>query len=404
MSSADGIEALHPTRSHVGDTALLTSNASMASSSKAPPPRFLVIHSAGDGITRWRISLAETISFAVSKGLILVEPCVRNGRVQPCDSEELARTERELQLASSAGARALGRRGMLRTLSAYKDTAKVRQMFPESPHLLMPFVEFVRDWDGAALLNRSRLVCAAFMNTGGCNSTYQTQVWSGHIVGNSKTARRAGPLFARVRGQPVLHLYYLKYGFFAHNMSSLSRAYAGLNTFAPALHAVAETLPEALGLAEGYFAYHWRSEKICHDYDGCSAKLLAAKTQVELQHGIAPGRRSLLISDIAATNDSLWGGMSAGGHLHSRPLREASTRALNRLLAANMTKLDSLPSMAGADPGAISVLDLLLGQRAGHLLTCASKHAKCAEKCAWPGNYANFMRWVRHGRNTSVDW
>ena len=404
MSSAENIEAIRPTRSYVSDMAPPTLNASTASSSKSPPPRFVVIHSAGDGITRWRISLAETISFAVSKGLILVEPCVRNGRVQPCDSEELARTERELQSASSAGAHALGRRGMLRPLSAYKDTAKVRQMFPQSPNLLMPFTDFVRDWDGAALLERSRLVCAAFMSTRGCNSTYQTQVWNGHIVGNSKAARRAGSLFERVRGQPVLHLYYLKYGFFTHNMSSLTRAYAGLSTFAPALHALAKTLPEALGLSEGFFAYHWRSEKICHDYHGCSTKLLAAKAQVEFQHGIAPGRRSLLISDIAATNDSLWGGMSNGGHLHSRALQMASARALDRLLAANMTKLDSLPSMAGADPGAISVLDLLLGQCAGYLLTCASKHAKCAERCAWAGNYANFMRWLRRGRNTSVDW
>ncbi|KAL1528539.1 hypothetical protein AB1Y20_009882 [Prymnesium parvum] len=370
----------------------------------AESPRFLVVHTAGDGMTRWSVALAETISFAISNNLTMVEPCVQNGRIQPCEGEALAAAARRDAAAPSDAARALGTPGALRPLSAYRNaTAQFRALFPQLAHFLMPYTEFLRDWNGEALLQQSRLVCAAYMSSAGCNQSYQRNVWSDHIVGNSKEQRRPQALLRRVRGQPVLRLYYLRTGFFERNRSLMGRIYQGLSTFAPALEAVAATLPAALGLQPGYFAYHWRSEKKCHNYDGCSRQLLATKRRLEESHADAR-RRALLISDISATNQSLWGGMSIGGHLHSVALRDGASTALHRLLHANMTKLETLPEMANVDSGALSVLDLLLGARAGFLVTCASQHAPCARTCAWVGGYANTLRVLRRGRNMTYEW
>ena len=369
-------------------------------------PRFLVVASAGDGITRWRVALAEAMSFALSNKLIMVEPCVRNGRIVPCDEEELKRSDRFSREAPTEMARALGQRGSLRPLSAYKDTALMRRTFPEAPHLMLPYLDFIRDWDGASLLDRSRLVCAAYMSTGGCNRTYQDKVWSGHVVGNSKPQRKAASLLERVRGQPVLQLHYLRYRFFSRNQSIIERVFSSFSKFADNLEKLVDTLPKALGLAPGYFAYHWRSEKICHDYTACSRQLLSTKLRIEQKHASWPGAgaRALLISDIPATEQPLWGGMSVGARLRAPQRKREAAEALKRLLAANMTKLDLLPGMSDCDSGALSVLDLLLGVRSGYLVTCSSKNAPCAQKCAWSGGYAGLMEWFRHGGNVTVEW
>ncbi|KAL3926060.1 MAG: hypothetical protein SGPRY_003487 [Prymnesium sp.] len=367
-------------------------------------PRFIVVHSAGDGMTRWSVALAETLSFAISNGLTMVEPCVRDGRIAPCELNELTEGEARLRAMQTKTDQLLGLRGMLRPLSAYKNTTDhIRALFPELPHMLMPYTEFTRQWDGGSLLARSHLLCAAYMSSSGCNRTYQEHVWSGHIVGNSKTQRQPESLLSRARGQPVLHLYYLRSGFFARNRTLMGRIFTGFSTFAPALYDVAETLPGSLGLSDGFYAYHWRSEKRCQNYAACADRLLATKRRIEAEHGLAPAR-SLLISDIPASGSSLWGGMSFGGHLRSTFLRSGAAQALERLLAANMTKLDVLPSMPGADLAVLSVLDLMLGARASHLVTCATLHAYCSKSCAWNGGFANTLRWLRHDRNMTFEW
>jgi|UniRef100_A0A7S3ANE8 hypothetical protein len=308
-------------------------------------------------------------------------------------------------LENEKDAQAQGARDRLRPISAYFDVAALRSMFAESKDFLMPYVDFIRQRDGAALLARSRLVCACYLCTAQCNRTYQETVWDRHIVGNTKGQRTARGLLHRVDGQPVLHVYAMKQKFFLpSNQTNVIRAYVALSNFAPSLVSLAKTLPSQLGLSEGYYAYHWRSEKVCVQYSKCAKMLLQAKTRVEQTRGVQQAR-SLLISDIPATNQTLWPGMA--GHLdrtlHSTRHAEASF-ALQMLLGQQMVKLDSLPAMAGADPGAISILDLLLGKQAGYLVTCTSRHFTCAKTCAWAGNFAQHLHWLRGKRNTSTSW
>lgn len=370
--------------------------------------QFLVVHSAGDGMTRWSTALAETISFAISNRLVMVEPCVRNGRIAPCVLEELEATD---AFAGSPNAtladRVLGRRGMVRPLSAYRNaTQQFRVLFPRlSPNFLMPYTEFIHKWNGSELLAQSHLLCGGYYSSSQCNATYQRLVWPHHIVGNSPEQRAPQALFKRLAGQPVMHVYYLRTGFFIRNPAIMSRIYVGLSTFAPAVVEVAHSLPAALGLAPGFYAYHWRSEKRCRDYGSCADRLLATKQAIEQKHGMGAPHRALLISDIPASADRpLWGGMSTGAHLKVKSLQDGASLALKKLLQANMTKLDTLSGINEADLGMLSIFDLLLGAQAGYLVTCATKHTKCAQTCAWVGGYANMLRSLRQGRNMSLEW
>lgn len=368
--------------------------------------RFLYAESGADGMGQWHLAIAQLIALAAKLSLILVEPCVLDGRLAPClnDTEHLHDDSRKKHSPIS-------NRGEVRPLSTYFDTAALRRKFqPRGSIIMLPFAEFVSQYNGSMLLQASRLVCTCKGCSGQCRS-------DSIIPGMSTAARTPAYLMKRVEGMPVLYLERYRFEYIHHTMlprGTLAEARHAIR-FAPALEALGADLPRALGLPDQYLALQWRSEGSSHDFSQCANALIASKLAAEETLGLSRDGVALLISDIPWNwNASLWA--NAMNHMSSESRAHEAQQALRTLATANLRKLDALPDMANADPGCLAVLDLILARRAVHLVACTTgsvpmlgapngaRSVSACDVCARSVSlYAGWLVWLRP-RNSTSQW
>lgn len=365
------------------------------------PTRYLYAASGADGMGQWHLSIAQLVALAARLSLVLVEPCVRNGRIAPCPEEPGGRLP-------GGDMSAVGKRDRVSPLSTYFDTVALRAKFRPQYNVMLPFSDFILQHNGSGLLRASRLIC-------GCKGCSRSCANGSIIPGMSKAARTPGSLMKFATGMPVLHLERYRFEYINHKLlprDVLADARWGLR-FAPVLETLGAALPRMLGLPDTYLALQWRSEGLSKNFSQCAQSLLASKRAAEEALGLPRDGAALLISDVPWNwNASLW--ENAMNRMADAERAHQAQQALQTLAKARLKKLDALPTMEDADPGALAVLDLILARQAIHLVACTAGDLRqlggdgtgtsaCHVCARYVSLYASWMVTLRR-HNSTTHW
>lgn len=323
-------------------------------------PGVIRLESADEGMSSWRHALCEFFAIALHFNASVTEPCVAQGRVNPCTMPDAQR------------------------LSTLYDLSRIEHEFG------LRFISdeaFASAHAAAALLNR----------------TARWSVHMGHPYSPDPSLHRMDwkGLQRTLRNCDVLTLYSFR------KFSRCTKALAATVDKLLAALSFAKTHTETVDrfvnqLFDGrpYAAIHWRSEATCRNYTACTAVVLSARERLcaRLPHFCRPlGPPVLLISDLTANHSaSSWQVMRV--FLVSTGQTETAHRAYETLTAppSGFVKLDSVlhtneERMSSFRP----IWDLLMGVRASVLLTCSDacpESSLCRPaKCARQGNFARHL-------------
>ena len=382
----------------------------------APTLKSIYVRSADEGLSSWRIVLAELLVLAHMTGAALIEPCVHKSRLVACD------------VAQSKGYN----RVLVSDLFDVPALSTFATIVPpdEAPH-------------GQA--NRS--VCLHDFHASPRDLCARKGLPDSYGISVKELVCESAELLVVVnyRREAISGL-----------DEDLKRKVLGAMDFAKSAYDDAKGLAGLMGLPERFVAYHWRSEMHEDNYKACAQHLIESRDRQLAQlpsSSHADTNVTLLISDLMDNADLHWG--------REWPHKEQGALALTRLFDAGFVKLDSFVTVAlqrldaarmaahssevildagriralevlnrtteadlarvfsermlaltfatqpAGDLGEVSVWDLILSKKADILSTCSGcQSSQVCNQCAWQGHFAEFittMRAASHG-TTNTCW
>ena len=380
-----------------------------------PTLKSIYVRSADEGLSSWRIVLAELLVLAHMTGAALIEPCVHKSRLVACDVAQA--------------------KGYHRVL--------VSELFDVPA--LSTFATIVPP-DEAPHGQANRSVCLHDFHASPHDLCAHKGLPDSYGISVKELVCESAELLVVVnyRREAISGL-----------DEDLKRKVLGAMDFAKSAYDDAKGLAGLMGLPERFVAYHWRSEMHEDNYKACAQHLIESRDRQLAQlpsSSHADTNVTLLISDLMDNADLHWG--------RERPHKEQGALALTRLFDAGFVKLDSFVTVAlqrldaarmaahssevildagriralevlnrtteadlgrvfsermlaltfatqsAGDLGEVSVWDLILSKEADILSTCSGCQSEVCNQCAWQGHFAEFittMRAASHG-TTNTCW
>ncbi len=318
-----------------------------------------------EGMAAWTVSISELLLMARALNATLVEPCMQNGHLVPCDAAE--------------------------QLLRLGDVFDLEQI-PESQSLLIRHEEFKRQTANAIVhticMQPTRL---RRKDCKGLETFYQK--------------KRNPQLEAAIQdswtGPSVLEIYrYRKYAFInlkrgQSKMISLEQIELFKSNhlhFRKEHHECVDSLLKKANLTSTFSVIHWRAEQENMDYLGCAQEIMQVRKRMAYQN-TAP---FILMSSLNTQKEHMWN----GARKRSNSTADAALKLL--LNQEKFIKLDTLIQGENVkDPGLLAVWDIIIATKANRFATCAKGCGEICQRCNHLGKFAAFAIEARSQSNRS---
>ena len=306
-----------------------------------PLSRLVVLDSADEGMSSWRFILSELVIFARRIQRDIVEPCVLNGRISSCQRKYARGVDdyfRFSEFAADEGVNVVPFHSV-NTSTFEKHDVSAFCMHTGVPADGCQQKGFDHSWHGISF-----------------ERVAHESIGKVILLAYFRYSRRASERVSRRKLIPPPPSR-RKTAFGGISKEEAFRLAERIPFSLPHLDKVVE-LRHLLGLRESYAAVHWRSERICHDYEGCASSVVKVKNSVCKQRPWLCDGPVLLISDIPyLPEQALWKQMSK--YLQKTNQTEAARNAMQLFIAEGFVKLDAVASEPDPGTGFLAIWDLV---------------------------------------------
>ncbi|CAB9508520.1 expressed unknown protein [Seminavis robusta] len=377
--------------------------AKLLAADRPRPNLWIHVATFAEGLASWKIAFTSLLSLAKYANGTLVEPCIKNGRLQSC------------------------RHGTALRMGQIYDLERVRQIYPH----VVSYEEFEKatgyhyntknqvldirrhpynNNTYHACLVKAKSSCTFQQYTGstakGGDSTARTKAT--HEIPSTWQERQQPVLEAAIRNSrhsPTLleipNFTRRAFRFWKdHTTKQLIQDTLGIDSehllhFQDYhTHQVEQFLTRSLQLPPGtpYAALQWRPELMHEDYLPCAQAILEARDLISKQDDI---HHFVLLSPLSLVPQLQWGGVAREAKLS----RNTSYPSLQLLLDSGFTKLEQVLGDAVADvPDEVFLViwEFLLAQKATTFATCSDcPDTEFCSKCNWQGRASKYAIHLR---------
>ena len=312
----------------------------------------------------WMICISELLILARSLNATLVEPCLKRGRLVPCDSEEATIAFRDVF-----------------------DVSKLKEFYPH----FISHEQFRKRTVAAPVFP----ICMQHKNGNP----------SLHIVCRNLTSRFGAivnpelenAMSESYKAESVFEIVYYRKGAIMdrlkHGNATLVSRQAVSHVKTNYLHFkkthndLVDGLLEKVGIANDtiFSVIHWRAELEGMDYIGCARNIIRARDYMNQKD-----TPFVLMSSLNTNENHIWSGA------RNKARNSTSQVALKRLMDFGFFKLDSLIDESSVkDSGLLAVWDLIIATKAEAFATCSGNCGNFCKKCNYNGNFARLALGLR---------
>lgn len=347
----------------------------------AGPSLWVHIEEFSEGMSSWRLALAEVVAMTKKLNATLVEPCIYSGRLKAC---------------KEGGSRF--------RLGQLYDLDKLR----EFQRYIVPFEDYQQRMTA---LQKPKVFDTCFARPGTtpspivvCGSTSRGLIPNAfglkriHIIEDA--SKHDGPAVLRLN-------YYRKGGLHkakwmdGQNLVPEMRVRRILKTnfdFRQEHYQKVDHILEELGIANGtaFDVIHWRAELPHLNYDQCVNRILNAK------EALSPKNETplILMSSLSLRSGFQWG--------NTLFRQKAANQGLVRLMSAGLRKLDQIKDLKVSDIVDLAAWDQIMALKARRFTTCSRScgQSHFCSACNYRGNFAQFAIDLRtkHGKESDTCW
>lgn len=319
-----------------------------------------------EGLSSWRISVAELLTVARLTNASLAEPCVRHGRLSgDCQPSSVR----------------------------LRDVFDIEQMKKIAP-IVSPEV--------AAAMRANATVASVCMHHGNPKDVCKPSIW-----GTLQTC----PALLAERAQVLEIDAYRRMGVMGIKADMVDEALEAI-MFSPTQIQLAADMVRRRSFDENnYVVYQWRSETKHHHLSKCVQSLVHSKETL-----FRRDTPVLLVSDLTLEKGHQWGGIHRLEHgVIERALdelrahnvtkiaddRDAAEGALDIARARNITTIDGTNAFADLSTVDLvfpAIWDAVIASNAKVLATCSGCQSRVCKDCMWQGNYAGLILQLRNIR------
>lgn len=319
-----------------------------------------------EGLSSWRIAVAELLTVARLTNASLAEPCVRHGRLSgDCSGPSLR----------------------------LREVFDVEQMKKIAP-IVSP--------DEAAAMRVNATVAGVCMHFGNPKDVCKPSIWGTLQTCPANLANRAQVLEIDA---------YRRMGVMGITADMVDEALEAI-MFSPTQIRLAADMVRRRAFDENdYIVYQWRSETKHQNLAKCVQNLVRSKeTRFRRDTPV------LLVSDLTLEKGHQWGGIHRSDQgMIERALdelrahnftkifddRDAVDGALDIARASNITTLDgknAFTDLSKVDLVFPAIWDAVIASNAKVLATCSGCQSRICKDCMWQGNYAGLILQLRNIR------
>lgn len=378
------------------------------------PEQWLYIHSANEGISNWRLSLAQLLYAAKGLDATIVEPCIANGMLRSCNASDPG-----LKLDSS----------LPQYLYPLREIFDMNQILDFHPKIV-PYHDFVQITNYQP--ENSHKICLTRMGKA-YNHICKVKNITNHMMGGFIPAFNDSLAELKLGQHGIVELYdYWRNGLIGLQYPSscnkvgkknkvkcskqifdneqakvLSKQLHFPNKTFETVHSLLDKIlpnktPATNGKNELNFgAIQFRPETKALDYVEC-AKAIVQSRNIMAEENNIPKENFVLLSPLSTRKSLVWAGVQATVNSHTA--HNAVQEALDLLAKEGLLRLETVHSLE--DGTLPAVWDMSMAAMATSYATCA-KGKQCkrdfCQKCNYRGKSAGFTLELRRGRQNRLE-
>jgi hypothetical protein len=381
------------------------------------------LHCADEGMSNWKISLAQFISVARGAGAVIVEPCVARGMLRNCN-------------ASDPGTYTGGvpRQALPEGMVPLREVFEMQTFLDYYPKIV-PYDEFLRYTNyGTSIANVEKICMSRWLANAGPQHICRANNISNYMMGaHIEPIDRMFSATKERNEHAVVEIYNLwRWGIASYKPGCNDKR---CRQFPVAIDAnwkdfeqqfsfpkhqiqnvkemLQQLLPDTTLMADGninFGALQWRPEGQTIPYMECAKALVKARDVLAAQHNI-PKENFLLMTPLSERKDLVWDGVAFDARNHTNTVIEA----LQYLRANSIQRLEDVHSVN--DGSLPAVWDFVAASLATAYSTCHRCRGSFCHHCSYSGHSATFsmsnrekyrhdagLQWENTSRSCWPEW